>query len=1285
MPSIKAVVILAGLYIVFGYLGLLLAVPPDFAVVVWPASGIAIAALLYSGRGLWPGVFLGSFIVNLIATGATTASDINFSGIAIAASIALGSALQADAAFVLVRGFYGIPIRISRASDIVGLAIVAAFIPCLISATISVATLSVAGILAPSTIFDNWSNWYIGDVVGIFAVVPVALLSPWRPWDAIWKKSPITRFRSASLLVLALPLTATFCAWKITSEIAYERNTTSFQALAEDNLQALQHRLASYKQGLDAGAGLFRALDDVSRDEWRRFIGTLELDKTLKGINGIGVIRDVKRMDIPQFLADAKTDGVPNLKIHPQTSNDDLFVIEYIEPMPSNGDVIGLDIAFEANRYAAAIAARDTGKTTITGKITFVNNHKNVGFLLLRPFYNHTMPLDKPQERRAAFRGWIYAPFVNERFFDGLTATQGQQLRLRVYDGEGKHPSSLIFDSNPNVGDSPSATYSMSATTRVMQRHWTLEWDSLPTFDAAVANGEPKLVLAGGLIGTLLLGILLYSLARREEAIHEIVVKKTRELRARGSENRAIIDNAGIGFVVLDDSYHILSINEATCTILGCARRELIGRPVETLAELTDGEGFAIDGDVRERWIAFLDAPRLVSATGTAASKSGSAILLDLQRNQWLAESGERRWTLILRDVTEERRTSNALKTSEKRWNHALQGANIGVFDLDLATNRSFVSETWKTMLGFTADADINPQAERLSRIHPDDLAAVEAADAECLDGRSARSVVEYRIRRADDQWMWMRSDATAIERDADGKALRLIGVQMDVTQLRTAEAALRASRQRFISAVENAPVGMALLDLNGNWLQINGSLCELIGRSQPELRQTAIRELFHPDDEAEVTTLFNRLTESPGSRMTAEYRLVHRDGRIVWCLVGATMVNGGVDTKLPGYIILQFQDITDRKEVERLKSEFVSMVSHELRTPLTSIRGSLGLIVGAQAASLPEKAAKLLRIAYSNCERLIVLINDILDMEKIASADIAFDFDIHDLHKLVTNAVEANQAIFDKGGIGVTIEAAETAPLVRVDADRLHQVLSNLLSNASKFSPNGGKIKISITRSAASATISIADQGSGIPDSFKAKIFSRFSQADSSSTREKGGTGLGLHISKMIVERMDGEISFYNATTGGAVFAVKLPLANPPRRAVTAETAPQATQPEPRLARGLHIEADGDFVEIVRTMLIGEVTLDHAETIAAARKRLAETDYDFYVSDGILPDGSLDKVIGEITARAAIRPVVVLTSSEVETTASCVTEVIVKSRAKENAIVAAIIGAAHAQLAEAS
>jgi signal transduction histidine kinase len=250
-------------------------------------------------------------------------------------------------------------------------------------------------------------------------------------------------------------------------------------------------------------------------------------------------------------------------------------------------------------------------------------------------------------------------------------------------------------------------------------------------------------------------------------------------------------------------------------------------------------------------------------------------------------------------------------------------------------------------------------------------------------------------------------------------------------------------------------------------------------------------------------------------------------------------LVKGQIETR---GLLRALRYAVERKRLQRLKDEFVSTVSHELRTPLTSIAGSLGLLMGNAAGKLPDAAVNLLRIAHTNSQRLVRLVNDILDIEKMESGQIVFKFGRVEIRPLIEQAIEANRGFAEGSDVRIRLEDACVVCDVRADPDRLAQVVTNLLSNAIKFSPADNEVVVAIGNGTDIVRILVRDHGPGISADFKPHIFERFAQADATNARQKGGTGLGLSIVKQIVDRLHGEVGFADAPGGGTVFHVELP-----------------------------------------------------------------------------------------------------------------------------------------------
>jgi DNA-binding response OmpR family regulator/two-component sensor histidine kinase len=297
--------------------------------------------------------------------------------------------------------------------------------------------------------------------------------------------------------------------------------------------------------------------------------------------------------------------------------------------------------------------------------------------------------------------------------------------------------------------------------------------------------------------------------------------------------------------------------------------------------------------------------------------------------------------------------------------------------------------------------------------------------------------------------------------------------------------------------------------------------------------------------------------------------------------------------------------DISQRKHMERLKDEFVATVSHELRTPLTSISGSLGLLAGQWSDRLPESAARLVSIAHKNVQRLVRLINDILDIEKIESGRVVFNFVRIGLRQVAEQAIEDNRGFADEFGVSLRLDSASAEAEVSADPDRLVQVITNLLSNAIKFSSKGGEVLVSVEDRGTGRRIAVRDRGPGIPMEFRSHIFEKFAQADGTNSRRKGGTGLGLSIVKQIVERLGGRVGFEDAPGGGTAFHVELPSWD---GSAGGEIDVDADASPPRL---LLCDDDPAVAKVIRARLrAAGFAVDFAHTSDTAIMRAAATRY---------------------------------------------------------------------------
>lgn len=315
---------------------------------------------------------------------------------------------------------------------------------------------------------------------------------------------------------------------------------------------------------------------------------------------------------------------------------------------------------------------------------------------------------------------------------------------------------------------------------------------------------------------------------------------------------------------------------------------------------------------------------------------------------------------------------------------------------------------------------------------------------------------------------------------------------------------------------------------------------------------------------------------------------------------------------------IIVLQDISALKAVDRLKDEFVSIVSHELRTPLTSIRGSLQLVLD-EAGSLPDPDHRqLVQVALNNCERLIRIINDILDVAKIEAGKVALRTEPAAVRDLVRTALDSVDGIARAAGVSFVLELPDDLPYVEVDADRVVQVLVNLLSNAVKFAPARSRVTVAAATHGAMVEIAVADRGRGIDEADQARLFQKFQQIDGSTTRATGGTGLGLAIVRGLVEQHGGTVTVVSRPGEGTRFAFTLPVsAGAPSGSAAAVTAARA----PGAARVLVVDDDDDFRLVTRRHLErAGFQVDEARDGDQAMARAREARPDVITVDLLMP-----------------------------------------------------------------
>ncbi|MFZ6751373.1 PAS domain-containing sensor histidine kinase [Undibacterium sp. Ren11W] len=358
-----------------------------------------------------------------------------------------------------------------------------------------------------------------------------------------------------------------------------------------------------------------------------------------------------------------------------------------------------------------------------------------------------------------------------------------------------------------------------------------------------------------------------------------------------------------------------------------------------------------------------------------------------------------------------------------------------------------------------------------------------------------------------------------------------------DITLQKQMLDALRHSEQRLQRLMNSNLVGIAQGVEQARLIDVNTVFEQLCGYPRAALLGDANvwNSLLSQQDLETFKQAYTELLDH-GTTPAFEVMLKHPDGAVVPVLVGLSYLENSHSEW-----VIFIMDISERHRVNQLKSEFISVVSHELRTPLTSIRGSLGLLEAGVGGTLPDQAQHLIKIAHNNSRRLVGLVNDILDMEKLASGKATFKAERLDLVPLLEQAIDANHSYATALDVRLHLFHHPDQAWIKADPDRLMQVMANLLSNAAKFSPKGEAVRLQIhprlEHEKLYYRVEVTDIGAGIPASFQARIFEPFTQADGTDTRQQGGTGLGLSITKTLIEKMHGHMGFVTADDEGTTF----------------------------------------------------------------------------------------------------------------------------------------------------
>lgn len=507
-----------------------------------------------------------------------------------------------------------------------------------------------------------------------------------------------------------------------------------------------------------------------------------------------------------------------------------------------------------------------------------------------------------------------------------------------------------------------------------------------------------------------------------------------------------------------------------------------------------------------------------------------------------------------------------------------------------------------------------------MDMIHPDDRAEASVRFQASLEDPTI--INEVRNRTSDGSYRWMSWKGILVRGEN-----KIYGIGRDITERKLAEQRVK----QLASIVECSRDAIIGIDLNHRITSWNRGATLLFGYSSQAAELLLGPDLFE-DMEADD---FHEICDS-----SIETELVCVRSNLS-TFFGSVYISPVVVEKeqVIGYSIV-IRDISERKEMETRVREFYSTVSHELRTPLTSIRGALGLLQSCTVAPESDEGREMLQVARDSADRLIRLINDILDVQKIEAGRMELQLEMLQPHDVARKAIAEVAGMAEEFNVAIDFDTSLPLPAIMADRDKTIQIIANLLSNAIKFSGDGRRVAVCTTRSGRRVRFSVTDSGDGIPADKAHKVFGKFQQLDSSDTRSHGGTGLGLAICKALVEQQGGSIGFHNEH-GGCTFWFDVPCAADSTDAVVTsdETAPHV----------LLVEDDAQLSYVMAKLLNASGYIASvAGNLASAKRLLKEDVPDAILLDLKLPDGDGREIINYLNeCGIADIPVLVVTGAD--------------------------------------
>ncbi len=1185
------VALLALAYFIVGKFSLLLAIPPGFATPVWPAAGIALAAVLIWGRAMLPGVFVGSFATNMLVSSEAGADIFAFGPIMVALGIAVGATVQAAIGARLVSRSVNVTDTLENPKSVISLILCGGAVACLINAIVGPLVLITAGFISFGQLGVSVITWWVGDVIGVILFAP-ALLLLFNDRVSSFRKCVVT------LPILIFSSIAIFVFFN-TKEIEEDKSQRAFDVAAREMSSEFEKDIEVYLNILSANERFIKASSFITADEFVTFTrGFTSKYDTIQSLSWNPKITHDRRAEHEQNV---RAQGFPDYtvkdrfgvgKIEPADTRMVYFPIAYLSPVEGNEaaqgyDTYGPDILTNNVRRRVLNQARDEARPITTGRIALVQAEDQYGMIIYHPVFEGELDGVSVEDRRARLTGYVAGVFVMPKMLSGLQELaneNGVDLVLNdITAGQLMYDSRTPDFKEPAKPISPAPHLLTSKTELDVAGHkWELTFVEQSLSGASHKSWHLWYLLVLGLIVSAAFGILIIVISARTDAMQK-QLSEEKSQSDREDRKATLIAPVLSSLVVMIVSLGVWQQFKAQEQNLVKTIIDQEKQTVEqVIAQKFENSVVAIQR-MAQRWEAAEGTPK---AQWIADARNYVKGFEPLTTVEWVDDTYHVQWVYPL--IGNEKAIGLNIAFNDER-KEALKGAaeanKITITPpLDLVQGYRAVIAYVPIHVNGQFDGFMvgifDPEIMLMETLPEEQLnqidVVVQDAEKVIFQNSLEQGVTEFyaegEIPLYNRSWKvginpkpsLMNAHKSSLPELAlmGGLLISLLvgfAVYMFIISqkrsallfkrtniLRISEAELRRTGEKLSLILDNAGEGIYGLDVHGRTTFANNAALKMLGYELEEMLNESQHKLIHHHHED--GSVYPR-EECNIYRSMIDGKVRTEDKEVFWTKDGDPIPveytskpildrNGTVT----GAVVV-FRDITERRQMDIMKNEFVSTVNHELRTPLTSIRAALDMLKVKSENQLDASSKRLLHLSHENCTRLSNLVNDILDMEKIAAGRMEYFREDVEIGQLVEHIVEQNQNFADKHNVRLRVDKQIEDVTCYLDEGRFNQALSNLLSNAAKFSPEGEVVTVTIAEETdQSIRISVSDNGPGIAEEFRSKIFGKFMQADTSTTRSKGGTGLGLNITKSIIEAFKGSVGFDTEIGKGTTFYFILP-----------------------------------------------------------------------------------------------------------------------------------------------